>query len=460
MTKIPRLFKLTVLLIAALLLLAATAYSQEQAVLLSLEDAINMALTKNQDILKADQDIIKAKSAVTEYKSDAYPQLQFNAEWKHNLLIPTQEVDMGGAFNPILIGLGIPPIQPSEIDIAPPDEFTFNVGLTQNIYTFGRLYNAIKLAKVYEGIAQTGHEVIEADVKLEVSEAYFQVLFAKELVEVAGKALEQSEQTRDNLKAKFEQGLISEFDYLRSEVEASNRKPPYISAQNGVTLSEKNLKRLIGLDLSTPIVTTSQFSETPVELDLYEARTEALNNRQELTLFNLKSESAKRTYGIYRSDMLPSISGFSDYTWAGSEQTGFGGSGDLEWINFWTAGLRLYVPIFDGLRNYGRMKQAKATQMQAELDKLKLEDAIRLEVENKLITLGSIQAEFIAVRKAVEFAQRTVELAKLRFDNGLGTQLDVLDAETALILARQNQAEARYRYNVGNAQLYRALGRY
>ena len=442
------------------LLAMPLAIRAEEPLRLTLEDAVKMAHENNRSILKADQDVAKAEGAVTEYKADAFPQIGFNFEWKHNLVVDTTEVDMGSDFNPLMASLGLDPIEPMKVDLVPPDEFTFNVGLTQNIYTFGRLTNAIKLAKAYVQMADKARVVTDQDVRLEVTQAYYQILYTYELVDVARISLAQAESTRDDLARKFAQGLVSEYDSLRAEVEAANRRPPYVRAKTAVDLAEKNLKRLLGLDLSAPIELTSTFREDPIRPDTAKAVDEALANRDEFGLLAMQYEASRREKNIYLSDMLPAISGFSDYTWVGSEQTSFGGSGDMEWQNFWTAGLRFYAPIFDGLRNWGRMQQAKADMLKLELDRLELEDGVRLEVESEVTTLEAVQEEFVALRKSTSFAERTVRLAKIRFENGLGTQLDVIDAETALAGARNNLADARYRFNVALAKYERALGRY
>ena len=450
-------------LVLAALIWTTAALAQQEAVPLSLEEAIHLAEEHNRELLMADQSVVQARGTVTEYRAAAYPQLDFVFDWKHNLLIPTEEFDMMGGLSELLESMGMPPVDlggPEEFDLVPPDEFTFNVSLTQSIYTFGRLYHAIKLARTYVQLARTGRELTRQDVRLEVTRAYYQVLYLQELVEVARAALDQAVQTRDNLRARYEQGTISEFDYLRSQVEAANRRPPLLNARTAVILAQKGLKRLLGMDLDTPVRLTSEFRESPVDVTLEEARDEALTGRQELVALSIQADAAHREYAIYRADMLPSLSAYSNWTYTGSEQSGYGGGGDLEWYQFWDVGVQFYVPLFDGLRNWGRMRQARARQFSIELQQDDLQDLIRLEVESHVTTLQTIQVEFVAHREAVAFARRTVELANLRFENGLGTQLDVIDAETALTLARHNLADARYRYNVHFSQLERALGRY
>jgi len=439
--------------------LGAQETGTDQRLSLSLEDAVRLGLENNEQIQRAREGINKAKGAVTEYRADAWPNITGNATYTYNILRPSTEMDIGGAMNEVLISMGLEPIPPVEVDLVAPEEYVFNVGLTQNIYTFGRLHNAIKLAKLYVEIAQTNLFLEEELVELKVRSAYNDALYTRELVRISRAAYDQARRHRENLAAKFERGLISEYEYLRAEVEEVNRRPAVRKSKDAMELAEKNLKRVIGLDLGEKISLTDSFSRRMVKMEQSEAIREAMDSRTELQLLRLKKESSLREYRIYRSNMLPALSAFSNYTYSGSESSGFGGSGDVEWYSFWDVGLQLYVPIFDGFRNMGRMKQAKADMTSAVLDILETEKGIRLEVEQILLEMGSIEEEMEALRRAVDLAKRTVELVSIRYENGLATQVEVNDGETALVVAETNLADALYRYNGAGARLDRALGR-
>jgi outer membrane protein len=428
---------------AALVSGAARAETNE----LTLAQCLDLALKQNPAILKAQQEIRRTHGIVVEARAPLLPQLTASGDYRQ--------------------------IDPAAIDRFPfgstnaaPVEFknqerpwSAQIEATQLLYSGGRVTAGIRAARLGYQYAVLGFERTVADTVLEVRKAFYGVLLAQQLVIVRQQSVKLLQQQLEDTQHRFEVGDVPRFNVLRAEVELANARPPLIRAQNDLRLAREALVKLLAIDAPpqqafTSITFAGQLAYQPQTWELPVALTNALAKRPELQqaekLAAVSSEEIKVALAGYQ----PEVSLFGGYRIYDST---FGDDLDKT-VDGWFAGARASWPIFDGMLTRGKVSQARAKRIQADLDVADTRRSIELEVRQSYSDYLQALELLEAQKKTVEEAEESLRLAEARFRAGTGTQLDVLSAQTALTDARSNEIQALYDYNVAVASLERATG--
>lgn len=414
---------------------------------LSLEEAVELARAHNDTVLMARADEQRAAGAVREAYAGAMPSLTLQGSYQRNFQLPA-------FFAPEEFGGG-------KVEMGSDLELSGALRLDQVLYAFGRVGNAVEYAKTYRRIAGLGVETACGQVTFAAREAYARVLLMEQLARIRGQSLEQARSHLREIEEKFNQGAASRFDLRRAQVEVKNREPELIRAENDLELSRQDLRRILGFDSSEPITLSDSLAYAPAEIELDPAIEEAFRRRPELRMLQARVAGQEKLLAIYRANDLPVLGLYG--------QVAYQGQGDADHPEdpfksgnrqvSTAVGLGLQLPIFDGFRTRGQVEQARAALRRAELELEQARKGVRLEVTKAVQELQSLRREHTSQLATVALAEETLSIAEARFRNGLSTQLELTDAETALDYARTNFAEMLYRYTVALADLERALGR-
>ncbi len=408
---------------------------------LSLTDAVNTALGQNATILKAKNDLEAAHGLVVQTRAVALPQLTASGQYK------ITDSDFVENFGPL----------------AQPDQ-NWNAGIqiSQSVYMGGRMVAAIRAADATKQQALAIYRTVVADALLKVRLAYYDVLLAQQQVSVREASVKLLEKERDDQKLRYDAGTVPHFNVLRAEVAVANERPTVIAARNALRIAKNNLVNDMGYDLpreiweDIPLNLIDTLATAPWDVKLPDAIQQALTRRSELAAAKKNVELQKLNIVNAKSGYKPTVDVFAGYGWKNAQ---FTAPIELDHdIRGWNAGAQLNWNIFDGLLTHGKVIQAKALY---EKSKTELTD------ESRLIELGvrTAYSEFMQARetlesqgKVQEMAKESLREAKARTDAGTGTQLDVLNAETALTQARTTQIQAQHDYVSARAKLERAIG--
>ncbi|MFQ6103759.1 MAG: TolC family protein [Candidatus Glassbacteria bacterium] len=410
--------------------------------MLTLEAAVNMALERNPDALAAREGVNYARGRVTEVMGDALTQVNIQTNYTRNIQLPVIFFRMNDEVQQIRIG------EPNQYDV--------NLLVTQPLYTFGRIGSALDAARLFLDISRnrqrTSLEMVCYDTEL----AYYRALLAREVSAVWELALEQARANRDQVNSFYKSGTASEFDLLRADVEYENTRPLLIRARNDYSIALADLKRIINIPYDTEIELVDELRYEPSQVSLEECIGGAMEQRPDLAASRLNVDMMEKSLSIRKAEKYPIISFFTNYGVAAASPQLIPDSEEV--VRSWGAGLALDIPIFDGRRRKGQVDQARAELLMARFEDEKLERLVRLEVEKAYTDLTGTQEEIRAQQATVKQAERAYELAKVRYENGLSTQLEVRDAHLALQRAKTNYLEAVYRYNVAYATMRKATG--
>ncbi|HPW17313.1 MAG TPA: TolC family protein [Candidatus Aminicenantes bacterium] len=414
------------------------------AVVLTVDDAIALALRQNPFHLASQEKIAQARAGVRQAAAGFLPTLNASGS-------STLDEKLFVLEFPSMVP-GEPPVRMS-IDFTKDYQMGFSFGLP--LYAGGRLAAGYRMAASGLKASRESVRLSEQETVLEAKRAFYGYLLAREFSAVADEGLRLAEDFTRNVKNLYEVGMASKFDLLRSEVQAANLRPQAIRARNSVEVAALGLKTVCGLDLDAPIEVRGELAAPPLGAEARDIVAEALARRPELRQLDYRRAMAGESLKIARGAVLPTLAVGGVYNvWGDALRLRRG-----VWQNYYTVNLSLSLPIFNGFDAEARIGQAKAALRELEWTRKGLSEAIALEVRQAALNLNQARETLLSQEMNVEQAREAVRIAELNYAEGLATNLDVSTAQVALSQARTNHSQALYDCVMSQAQLEKAVGR-
>ena len=392
---------------------------------LTISRAAAIALKHNRQIQIALQEKVKAKGVLIEATSGALPQLAFAGRYTRS--------DM-----PIM---------------ATRDSYSLALNLTQPIYLGGSVRAAIRGARVYTNIADELLHQTRQEVLFQVKKGYYDVLLAKKLENADEEQVGLARSHLKEVEKRLKEGVASKFDLLRAQVALANTRAQAIQSKNAVHLAVTSLLKTLGLSPQSQVdfVDELRYEEVAPEFDQEEAK--AHTHRSDLRQAALNIDYQKERIEIAKAGLRPRLNFLATYQWARP----FTGLGDV-WEDELSGILALEVPLFDGFRTKGKVMQEEASLTGLKTLALDLEETMRTEIEQALLSIEDAQ-EFVQSQEAnVAQAQEGLRLAEVGYRNGVNRLIEVVDARVALTQARRNLSQAVYNHMLARLLLERATG--
>jgi len=400
---------------------------------LSLEDSIGLAFKNNQTIQIAEESKEKANWAVKAAETGKGVTVSFNhtatrsnapPSWINAAAIPT---------------------------VAAYDYFSNRLSANLPLYTGGKLESSIKQAKL--GLQGTDLTITASkqQIKLSTTAAYFKVLQTRNLVEIAKQTTDDFSAHLANVQLMYDTGNIALPDVLQTKVRLANAQDSLVKVQNSYDLAVYDLNNIMGLPLRSEITLKENLTYHKYTTSLDESISYALAHRPEVDQSQININSAKEQIKIEKSNKYPTVLLIADNAW---NDTKFAGNKNSNW----TVSLSAQFDVFDSGRTDAGIKQAQSGVTIAEKQARQNNDNIALEVSAAYLSLREAEKRIGTSNVAVEEATLNFSIAKERYGAGLGTNLDVVDAEVALAQTKTNYMQALYDYNTSKAQLDKAMG--
>lgn len=447
------------LLTAALLPLPLAA-QRADTLRLALDEAVARALRSSDEARLAEAQVDLADAAVTSARATALPQLRITGGYTKSIE-SARAAAVGQIFNQ-------------------PNTYSGIANLSQTIFQGGREFAALSAARHARRSARLTAEETRALLTVNVQRSYLAALYADRLVGIQVRNAELSQARLEQVRQLQSAGRAARYDVLRASVERANLEPALIQAHSDREIALLELKRLLNIPVGQPVALTTSLEPAAVQAFVAAAVRDSFVDLQRPAVQAAAQNAQARALGVRvaRADLLPTINiffnqGYQAFPLAGlptergrvsnefcpngtptSRTCNNGG-----WFRDRSVGVSVVWALFDGLRTKGAIDLAQA---QAEIARLQLEQAresVNLEAARARAEFNRARAQFMARRETASEAGEAFQLASLRFSRGLGTQLDVSDAQVALFTAQSNEARAVFDLYLAFAELARAEGR-
>jgi outer membrane protein len=409
------------------MLLSAVAFAAP--VELSLEDSINLALQNNPTLKIAVSEQDKASWALREAQAGQGPTLGFEHRDARAKSAPST-------------------INPTP---TPTNDFNNTVRLSLPLYSGGKVDGAIGQAKYGLKSADLGVAETRQQLKLDATTAYFNLLQTRNLLQVRQESVDNLAAHLKNVQAQYDVGTVAKSDVLRSEVELADAQQNLIIAQNNYDLAMANLNNVVGLPLDTDIKLKEELKYEQSKLTLNDGVKFAMQYRPDILQAEYSLQGAKEGVKVARSGFLPAVSLVGSNNWTDDR---FPGSKNSNWSVYVTASLTL----FDTNLTLSKVKEAESSVVKADQQYRQTKDNVSLEVRQSYLSMKEAEKRIDTSKVAVAKAEEDFSIAQVRYNAGVGTNLDVIDAQLALAQAKTNYIQALYDYNTSKAKLDKAMG--
>lgn len=425
---------------------------QESSTAMTLQEAIDYAWINSTQIKNAQIEIADAEEQIVERRSVGLPQLSAELNYQRYLEVPRQVLPE--AFVQLIQALNPNEEVSREAAFFAQNNFTAGINLDAMIFD-GSYFTALKAAKAYREYVQTDLKVQKREVKNRVVDAYLPVLLVNENLKLLDKNIDNLNKLLFETRQSYEAGFVEQLDVDRLELSLLNLQTERENLKRQKELALSSLKFTMGFPVDQPLVVEEEIkdllSEVPdeelVQKVDYAARPEVRLIDQGLNLADLNVKVNKVAY-------LPTLRGYGAY----QQQYQGNTSEDAFWAPNFYVGLRLNVPIFDGLNKKAKIQRAKLERDQTQNQKEELLNSITLEVNAARINYINAQKRLENQQKNLDLAERIYETTQIKYREGVGSSLEVTNAEQSLYETQSNYTQALYDTMVARFELDRALG--
>lgn len=444
--------------VAALVVFAAPALGAQQTpdtLRLTVEEAVSRILRASDESRIADAQVDLADAAVTTARAAGLPQLRLNASNQQVLKNARAEI-VGAVFNQ-------------------PYVYQANLNLQQTLFQGGRIFAASKAASQAQEAAKLTRDETRALLAVQAQAAYLNAVFTARIAEIQATNLQLAGERVTQAEQMERAGRASRYDVLRARVERDNLEPELRAAEAARTLAELELRRLLDIPPEQPIALITALDGNRVRQMADDARARSANERAAVRAAELTAQARRASIRVARADLLPSITAGFTYgflafpsspafpTRSGDRDNSYCAPGapptqqcqNNGWFPDRSFTIQMTWPLFDGLRAKGQVDQAQAQTRIAEAQARQMREAASIEVQQAQAELARAQAVAAARETTVREAEEAYELSTLRLARGVGTQLEVSDAQLALLRARSTDARAIFDLYLAVAELAR-----
>lgn len=327
---------------------------------------------------------------------------------------------------------------------------TDKVELNQVFYAGGQIRAAINASKFLAESQEWQKEATLAQLEYQAKQAFYDAAASAALVLVAEASVTSFERNLADAQQMFDVGMVSSFEVLRAQTELGSRKADLVEARNVQQLAQANLRRTIAVPQDTPLALEAKLDWVPYTPDVDETVAFAYEHRPEILALRKGLDAAKADLDRVRGQYKPQVGG--NIQWQNVDGGGFSQP------DGWTFSVASQLDIYAGGRRKHETVESKA-KIQSIEDQLKdLEGLVELDVTQAVIQIKDSLARIASENGTRKLAQEGLRLAELRFQEGVGTQSETLDAELALTNAERSLVQALRDLAVAYSSLERAIG--
>jgi len=440
------------LLILFTFFMAASGLSAQEVVDLNLREALTYALENNVNTKNARLETLISKATVKETTATGLPQVTGAVNLNYNPTIPVVFLPNQPPFGD--------PTNPSDVI---PARFgvSYQSGVAVNVTQMildGSFFVGLKAAKTYQALTQLDVVKAENDVIENVKKAFFGVLVNQERIRLASANLSRIDSLLSETQSLFDAGFSEKIDVSRIKVQRNNTYSQLERSKTAYEISKQLLKLQMGLPPQYDINITETLKELNPEEELVDMLTMEGISRIEIDQLNTNLELTNLDMRYNKAQYMPTIdaNGFIQRTGAGNTLQNVYDPGN--WFSSSLIALRMEIPIFDGLAKSARIQKNRIQLNQLENQKIFLDDNIALEIYEARTSLKNDLNILEVQRENMALAQEVFDMSKIKYNEGVGSNFEVVEADAALIEAEINFLAALYDGLIAKVDLEKALG--
>lgn len=443
-----RTLKLSKFILLGVCLFGATnLMAQPKKVELSLTKAIEIALDSNPTIKVAELEIIRAQYVVKEGQASLFPTVDATMNYSRNLMLPVMFLP-DGAFGPgsggaMRIGF----------------ENGYNAGISASLPLYmPTIYRNISMTKAQLAMAVESARASRVNMVSEVKNGYYNIVLAENSLNVLMENKAVLTKNVEDIKAKYEQGMASEYDLLTAQVQLQNLLPVIDKAVASLSISNYMLKVLLSFPQEIELVLTQDFEFLKeVKNENPDPKSVDLSQNTDLNLIEHQMKLQEHQYRLSRANRIPTV--FANFNITTQSQSNDFKIGHYQWAESSLVGLGVKIPIFAGMKNRYKDIQVKNTIQQTQINRDYLEANLAMQASNIISNINSAKSQILSNQIAIGQARKAYSISETRFRVGAGTILELNSSQVALMQAELSLNQSIYDLLVALSSYDKLLGR-
>lgn len=429
---------------------------------LTLEEAIDLALSDNPTVKVANLEIERYDYVRKQTLSSLYPQV--DASLQYSLALRRQEMTEGFSFG---------------------GKNTFNTAASLSMPLFvPAVYEQLKLNRTQMESAVESARATRIDMIASVRSAYYNVLLAEQSLAVLQEAVLTTERVVANTKSLYDNGLASEYDYLTAQVQLSNLRPQVLQTENAIGITKLQLKMYLSLPAEVDVEVVGTLDGFRDKVLLSEDYSRDISENTTLRNLDIQAQMLRHQERLLKASRMPMVAAFGQISYIGQERVDLsglmggmaGGAGRQQsdivaqtraaaasQSKFWwqcpiSVGAQISIPLFAGFKTVNQLREVNNQMSQLNIQREYAEQGIRLQVEQAINTLITARETMLSNERTVEQAQKAYDISYTRYNAGAGTILELNSSQLSLTQAQLSYSQSIYDYLSAYANYQKTLG--
>lgn len=455
------------------------------AVVITLEDALRIALSENVAVKVADKEIERSEYARKGTYSALFPQVNGSGSYqrtikKQVMYMDSSDDDEEGGGSMGMLGSLLPYlIRVNELSVAggmepvkiESDQSSSNSGFSVgrwNTYSGGvtaswqlvnaQLWESLKISGQSVDLAVEKARSSRLDMVTQVKQAYYAVLLAKEAFNVYKDVYENACENFEQIQKRYNAEKASELEYTRAKSVVANAIPNVYNAESSVILALWQLKAVMGVDLDRNIDVAGALKDYSQQMfrDIHENGDASLEHNTTLRQLEIQADQLASTVRMYKAAYLPTLA--ANYAYNMIAMTNDFKFSEYKWSPYSYVGISLNIPIFSGGKRRHDVKQAEVQAEELSLQRIDTERQLRIAIRQYLNTMETSMNSYTAAVEAVGLAQKAYDIAAKSYKVGKSTITDMNDSQLQLTQASLQESQAIYNFVVAKSNLEKTIG--
>ncbi len=417
-----------------------------QVAKLTLSESIEIGMKNSKELKISHSKLISASAQVTSANSQLLPQLGFSAGYMRLSDIPPFEVSL--------------PILPKPIQISPVilDNYSLKLSLQQPLFTGFRLMSLKNMAQSNYKASESDFNRDKNDEALKIQIAFWNYYKAQQNDKVLEENLQQIKQHLDDTKNFEANGLATQNDVLKIEVQYSSTQLQKIEADNMLDIARMTFNQTIGLPLDSQTnIEAGDLSTTKVNYNLKDLLNEAKSSRNELKSLQYRVDASNKSITAAQSSWFPSLYLVGDYYYSKPNSRYLPAVDEFK--NTWDVGVQLSWSLWNWGYTSSQTTIAEQNKIQAETSLSQLKDAVEIEVYQNYLTFKRAFDKVNVSTLGVDQAEENYRMIKDKYNSQVASSTDLIDAETALLAAKTNYVNSLVDYELARVRLDKSVGK-
>ena len=459
------------------------AKSSETPVVITLEQALEIALGENISVKVADLEIKRTEYAKKGAYASLFPQIDLTGSYQRTIKKQVMYMDFdmssltGGAGAGAGAGSGTEGTEGGATGSTGSGSSsssssssssgglevgrlnTLNAGVSAALpIVNAQLWKSLKISGLDVELAVEKARGSRLDMVTQVKNAYFATLFAKEAFNVYKEVYENAVKNLEEAQKKFDSEKVSEFEVIRAKTSVANAIPNVYNAESSLILALWQFKAVLGVDLDMNLDVAGKLGDFSQHMfyDIHQHDEISLDRNTTMKQLAIQAELLAENIKVQKYATLPTLSlGFNFAMTTMANDVKFS---EFKWTPYSYAALSLNIPIFAGGKRYQAIRQSKNQYQQIQLQQLNTERQLKISIRQSLNTMEMNMKSYYAAQDAVAAAQKAYDIAEASYKVGRGTLLELNDAQLALTQAQLSESQAVYNFVIAKAQLEQTLG--